>query len=100
MAEISLLAPSRDTRFEISVSEYFSDAVDAEMRPVGPEIAEIPAGLLQCFYGEDEADSTLCTTRSAAGEEVVKTTGGHHFGDDYGALAKRVIEGADARMKR
>jgi type IV secretory pathway VirJ component len=99
VAEISLLAPSRETRFEISVSEYFSDAADEEMLPIEPEIARISSRLLQCFYGEEEADTTLCTTKSAAGEKIFQFPGGHHFGDDYEGLAKRIIEAAAVSMK-
>ena len=100
IGEVSLLALSRNTRFGISVSEYFSDHANAETLPVEPELAKMPAKLIQCFYGEDEADDSACTTGAAKGEEIVETAGGHHFGDDYEALATRIIDGAARRLGR
>ncbi len=97
--ELSLLALSRNTRFEISVSEYFSDRANAATMPVEPELAKIPSALVQCFYGADEADESACTTPAAARDEDIKTPGGHHFGDDYEALATRIMDGAAKRLK-
>jgi type IV secretory pathway VirJ component len=99
VAEISLLALSRNTRFEISVSEYFTDTADAETMPVEPELAKLPPKVVQCFYGQDEAADSSCTTPAAKGEEIIETPGGHHFGDDYDDLATRIMDGAVKRLK-
>ena len=68
-------------------------SVDDYGPPVLPELQQIPPSLVQCFYGEDEAD-TLCTNPSLAGAKIVRTSGGHHFDGDYKALAERILEGA------
>ena len=98
ITEISLLALSRNTRFEISVSEYFTDEAGEATRPVGPEVDRIPASLVQCFYGEEEAEDSLCADPQSKGQEIIRTPGGHHFGDDYEALAQRIMDGAAHRL--
>ncbi len=99
VGQLSLLALSRNTRFEITVSEFFSDAATSQTRLVGPELTKINPSLVQCFYGVDEADESACTTPEAAKDDLIKTEGGHHFGDDYEALAKRIMAGAAKRIK-
>jgi type IV secretory pathway VirJ component len=99
VGQLSLLALSRNTRFEISVSEFFVDNATSETRLVGPELTKINPALVQCFYGEDEADDSGCTTSDAKKDELIKTPGGHHFGDDYDMLAKRIMVGASKRLK-
>jgi type IV secretory pathway VirJ component len=99
VSQVSLLALSRNTRFEISVSEYFSDSATSQTLPVVPELAQIPPGLVQCFYGSDEAADSGCTAPAAAKTELIETSGGHHFGEDYEAIAQRIIQGAQKRVK-
>jgi type IV secretory pathway VirJ component len=45
-----------------------------------------------CLYGVDEKDS-LCPQLAPAHARAVPLTGGHHFGGDYDALAKRILGG-------
>jgi len=52
---------------------------------------------LQCFYGEEEED-TLCRDPQLAAAEVIRTKGGHHFDEDYVALARRILDGARRRL--
>jgi type IV secretory pathway VirJ component len=52
--------------------------------------------MVQCFYGEEEADS-LCPDPVAAGTERVRTSGGHHFDGDYARLAGIILAGAIRR---
>ena len=98
VAEISLLGLSRTANFEISVEGYFSDAKNDDSRAVEPELAKIPGPLLQCYYGEEEAEDSACTTPAGLKTEVIRTTGGHHFGDDYDALAKDIMVGVGKRL--
>jgi type IV secretory pathway VirJ component len=98
VAEIALLGVSHNAGFEISAEGYFSDTATDETRPIEPELMQIAPMLVQCFYGEDEADDSACNSNAGARFEVIKTAGGHHFGDDYDALAKRIMAGADKRL--
>ena len=98
VAEVSLLGLSRIANFEISVEGYFSDAKSDESRQVEPELAKMPGPLVQCFYGEEEADASACTTPAGGKTEIIKTVGGHHFGDDYDALAMDIMNGAKKRL--
>ncbi len=97
--EISLLALSRNTRFEISVSGFISDAATSQTRLVAPELGRIAPSLVQCFYGEEEAADSACTTPQAAGTELIETSGGHHFDEDYDDLARRIMDGAARRTR-
>ena len=58
--------------------------------PTLPEVARIPASILQCVYGADDDDS-VCAELAGSGADVVRTDGGHHFDDDYAGLAARII---------
>jgi type IV secretory pathway VirJ component len=48
---------------------------------------------VQCIFGTDDAGDSLCTQASARGMEVVRRPGGHHFDNDYVALARIVLKG-------
>ncbi len=61
-----------------------------------PELLRIDPGIVQCVYGEQEAD-TLCTAPELAGAEILHTSGGHHFDGDYAALARRILAGMERR---
>ena len=58
---------------------------------VQPEFAHVPPTIVQCFYGEDEKD-TLCPALANTGVEVIRTSGDHHFGRDYNALERRILD--------
>ena len=88
---ISLLGFTSAADWEISVRSWLGAPPSDHATPVGPEIARIPAALLQCFYGQAEDDSA-CPGLASRGAQIVRTTGGHHFDGDYGALEKRILE--------
>jgi type IV secretory pathway VirJ component len=87
---MSLLGFAKNADFEITLTGWLGSPPSERALPVAPELAKVPAALLQCFYGEEEED-TLCPSLPA-GAEIVKTTGGHHFDGDYAALADRILE--------
>jgi hypothetical protein len=74
-------APPRSVRFRTKPTDA---------APIAPEFAGIPSAIIQCVYGAEETD-TLCPPL-AAGAEVIRTAGGHHFDHDYEALARRILE--------
>jgi len=96
IVQVSLLGLASRAPFEFHVSGWLGS--DSEEDPlVMPELARLPMGLVQCFYGADE-DDTLCREPELAGAEVIGTSGGHHFDGDYQALARRIAEGAAKRL--
>lgn len=92
---VILLAFARSGSFEIEVEGWLGNA--GKEAPTGPEMAKMPAGKVLCIYGEEEADESGCTDHTAVGERV-KLPGGHHFDENYPALAKRLISEIETRQ--
>lgn len=86
---IILLAFARTGSFEIEVEGWLGNA--GKEAATGPEMAKLPAAKVVCIYGGEEADESGCTDKSVVGE-VVKLPGGHHFDENYPALAKRLVD--------
>ncbi|MGQ4273984.1 virulence factor family protein [Terrihabitans sp. B22-R8] len=95
VSQISLLGFSEQAGYEISVAGWLGQAT-AEGHPTLPELARIDPALIQCIYGREEDDSA-CPALAGKGIEIVETEGGHHFDEDYEALAARILEGARRR---
>ena len=88
---LSLLALSGSADFEIHVSGWLGvDSKSDDTRPTAPELARLPPGLVQCFYGADDADSA-CQLPELKGAELIRTEGGHHFDGNYEALANAIM---------
>jgi type IV secretory pathway VirJ component len=94
---MSLLGFAEGADFEIRVTGWLGMPASEKALPAYPEIAKVPPGLVQCFYGEDEAD-TMCPALAKMGVAVIPTPGGHHFGGDYGHLARVIVDGWRRRM--
>jgi type IV secretory pathway VirJ component len=95
VVQVSLLGLEPRAPFEIAVTGWLGGL--SESAPaVLPELLELDLARVQCFYGAEE-EQTLCPDPRLARAEVVRTTGGHHFGGDYVALARRILEGAERR---
>ncbi|MBV6288491.1 virulence factor family protein [Pseudomonas aegrilactucae] len=92
---VILLAFARSGSFEIEVEGWLGNA--GKEAPTGPELAKMPAGKVLCIYGKEEADESGCTEHSAVGERL-ELPGGHHFDENYPALAKRLISGIETRQ--
>jgi type IV secretory pathway VirJ component len=87
---ITLLSPERTTAFEVSPAGWVGKASDATI-PIEPELKSLSTIRLQCVYGEDEAQDSLCTLPAAAGFELVRKPGGHHFDHNYDELADSIL---------
>ncbi len=96
VAMISLLGLEPRADFEIHIAGWLGAPPSAAATPLAPELAKISPGLIQCFYGEEETDSA-CRALADKGAELIETTGGHHFGKDYDALAKDILDGLRRR---
>ncbi|KJK06229.1 virulence factor family protein [Pseudomonas tussilaginis] len=92
---VILLAFARSGSFEIEVEGWLGNA--GKEAPTGPEMAKLPAAKVVCIYGEEEADESGCTDHTAVGERL-KLPGGHHFDENYPALAKRLIGDIESRQ--
>jgi type IV secretory pathway VirJ component len=87
---ISLLSPERTTAFEVEVNGWLGRKPKAGV-PVGPEVQKLSGLKIQCVYGRDEGDASLCTDPTAGTLTVVAKSGGHHFDQDYAELANDIL---------
>ncbi|TRX75665.1 virulence factor family protein [Pseudomonas mangiferae] len=94
---VFLMSMERSLSFEIRVQGWLGKA--GEEAPVGPELAKLPTDKLLCIYGEEEADDSGCTLPESKGENL-RLPGGHHYDEDYPALAKRLVQAILKRQKR
>lgn len=92
---VILLAFARSGSFEIEVEGWLGK--EGQEAPTGPEMARMPAAKVVCIYGVEEADESGCTEHTAVGEHL-KLPGGHHFDENYPALAKRLIGEIETRQ--
>ena len=86
---IILLAFARTGSFEIEVEGWLGNA--GKEAATGPEMAKLPPEKVVCIYGAEEVDESGCTDKTAVGE-AMKLPGGHHFDENYPALAKRLVD--------
>ena len=92
---VMLLAFARSGSFEIEVEGWLGK--EGQEAPTGPEMAKLPAAKVVCVYGVEETDESGCTDHTAVGERL-KLPGGHHFDENYPALAKRLIGEIETRQ--
>jgi type IV secretory pathway VirJ component len=90
VALITLLSPERTTAFEVQVNGWLGGNAKAGV-PVGPEVKKLTGTRIQCIYGQEEGNASLCTDASAGALDVVAKTGGHHFDRNYGELADEIL---------
>lgn len=98
VVQVSLLALSDRADFEFHVSGWLGAQSD-DAQPTLPDLLRLDPGLIQCFYGRDEASDSPCARKLPGMPEIVETRGGHHFDGDYGALARQIRDGAVRRLK-
>jgi len=94
---IILLAFARTGSFEIEVDGWLGNA--GKEAATGPEMAKLPAAKVVCIYGAEEVDESGCTDKTAVGE-AMKLPGGHHFDENYPALAKRLVDAIEKRQSK
>ncbi|WLH11643.1 virulence factor family protein [Pseudomonas hefeiensis] len=94
---IILLAFARTGSFEIEVEGWLGNA--GTEAATGPEMAKLPADKVVCIYGVEEAAESGCTDKTAVGE-AIQLPGGHHFDENYPALAKRLVDEINKRQNK
>lgn len=107
IAQLVLLAPSRDVTFEIELEGYmirqtwFTEHFKRLMQGINP-IRHLPAlppllalhghPPVQCYYGLDDADDSLCTMPGVPSwMQVHPKPGDHHFAGGYQPLARELL---------
>jgi type IV secretory pathway VirJ component len=78
--------------WEITVSGWLGEPPSDRATYIAPALAAMPAGLVQCFYGVEEPESA-CPSLAPDQAELVKTSGGHHFGHDVDGVVDRIMTG-------
>ncbi|NKJ49116.1 virulence factor [Burkholderia sp. SG-MS1] len=88
---IALLGFAPDADFQIRVGGWLGMPASDKALKVRPELTKVPPAIVQCFYGADEED-TLCPALDKTGIEVIRTSGDHHFGGNYNALERHILD--------
>jgi type IV secretory pathway VirJ component len=90
---VALLGPAHDVEFEFHVQDWLSSGANRQAYPVRPEVEKLRGVPVLCLGGADEKDS-LCPELdpTLATREMLK--GGHHFGGDYTALSRIILQAA------
>ncbi len=82
---------------EIHVTGWLGMPATSPSLPVMPEIIRVTPALIQCFYGENEAD-TVCPQLTRLHVAVIRTLGSHHFDGHYEQLAQVILNGRRRRL--
>ena len=91
---IQLIALARSGSFEIEVQGWLGTA--GKEAATGPEVAKLPPAKVLCVYGKDEVAESGCTESTTVGTKL-ELPGGHHFDENYPALAQRLINDIEKR---
>ncbi len=97
ISTLLLIALARSGSFEIEVQGWLGKA--GQEAPTAPELNLLPASKVLCVYGSEEAAESGCTQAQNHGENL-KLPGGHHFDEDYPALATRLIQAIESRQAK
>lgn len=93
VAVVAQLGPGTTVEFEFHVGDWLRSSDRPAALPVAPEVGKLRGLRLLCVYGADETDS-LCPRLPVGLARTERLAGGHHFGGDYAALARLVLETA------
>ncbi len=89
---VALVAGGKQAEFEIHVTDIFGGS-GGKTSPTLPELEAIKGQALLCVYGDEETSDSVCPSiRAFPGVRVLELSGGHHFGGNYDAVAKAVVE--------
>ena len=87
----ALIGISTTASFEFHVTHWLGGGSNG--LPTAPEIRRLAAVNTLCVYGDDDEDS-ICPAVAPGNARVIKLSGGHHFGGDYGQLARLILDHA------
>jgi type IV secretory pathway VirJ component len=89
---VSLLGLESKADWEITVTGWLGEPPSDAATEIAPAMAQMPDGLIQCFYGVEEHESA-CPSLDPKTVELIEMSGGHHFGHDYQFLTNKIMEG-------
>jgi type IV secretory pathway VirJ component len=89
---VALLGAEMDVEFEFHVQDWLSSR-SRHALPVPPEVEKLRGVPVLCIAGEDERDS-LCRKLDPQLATARILKGGHHFGGDYTALSRIILDAA------
>ncbi|MCO6057165.1 virulence factor family protein [Pseudomonas sp. MOB-449] len=92
---ILLLALARSGSFEIEVQGWLGKA--GQEAATAPELARLPPAKVLCVFGKEEAEESGCTQPGAVGENL-ELPGGHHYDENYPALAEKLLAAVAKRQ--
>ncbi|MFI5311671.1 MAG: virulence factor family protein [Gemmatimonadales bacterium] len=92
---VVLLGAEHTAGFTFHVTDLFTSGPKKGEPPVLPEIEQLGATPVLCFYGADE-DDTVCPELKPPAVSV-RLPGGHHFDKNYAALGARIAEALQGR---
>lgn len=96
---IALLGLSKTADFEVSVAGWLG--VGSGEHDVLKPAAQLPMDRVLCVYGKDEIEEkdndVACATDAVAPSARLELPGGHHFDEDYPALARRIDDAFEKR---
>ena len=93
---ILLLALARSGSFEIEVQGWLGKA--GQETATGPELEKLPASKVLCVFGKEEVSESGCTQPGAVGENL-ELPGGHHYDENYPALAEKLLAAVAKRQE-
>lgn len=95
-----LLSPELRTDFEIHMAGWLGAQADQNAISILPAVLNMPASQVLCVQGAKEGADSLCSqfALAQAGVEVWNLPGGHHYDEDYPALAMRIMDGLRGRL--
>jgi type IV secretory pathway VirJ component len=98
VVQVSLLGLESKADWEIRIAGWLGASPSDAATPVAAALQAMPGQMIQCFYGAAESQ-TDCPSLATRGAEIIRTEGSHHFGGDYAALARRILEGFQRRAR-
>lgn len=94
---LALLAPSRSASFIFHISGWVGgNAGIARTKPETDKLTNLP---IVCVYGTEE-EGSLCPPLSAPNVFKTAIKGDHHFGEDYDAVARAILELREAVARK
>ena len=91
VALVALISPTPTADFEFHVTDWLPGRHSG--RPTAPEIARLAPLPVLCIAGSDERDA-ICARLPAGSATPIILPGGHHYGGDYGPIARRILRAA------
>ncbi|UXS02396.1 virulence factor family protein [Agrobacterium tumefaciens] len=100
VVQLTLMGLSDEVDFEISVGGWLGMSGEGKGGKTVDDIAKINPKLVQCIYGTEEEEDDPCPRLKAQGVETLGIEGGHHFDEDYEALARRILTALKTRLPK